>query len=320
MAYGIVFDETAGTIVLVLKQLAYLVALAREQHFGRAAESCHVSQPTLSAAIRNLEEDLGVPIVERGHRFNGFTAEGLIVLEHANRMLAERDAMKQGLDELAAGLSGRLRIGVVPTALPVVSHLTAPFNECYPRVVLTVLSLTSGEIMRGIDNFELDVGLTYLDNEPLPHVRAKPIYSEDYVFLTAADGPHAGRDAIPWAEAAKAPLCLLTADMQNRRIIDGIFRSVGEAPMPAVETNSIFNLCTHAAAGHWSSIVPSPLLRFFGMPRGTVAIPLTEPVTARTIGIVMSDRDPASPIARSLFNQVHALDPAEVLVPPIRAR
>ncbi len=261
-----------------------------------------------------------MPIVERGHRFNGFTPEGLLVLEHATRMLAERDAMRQGLDELAGGLSGRLRIGAVPTALPVVSHLTAPFYERYPRVVLTVLSLTSGEIARGIENFELDAGLTYLDNEPLPNVRAKPLYAEDYVFLTAAEGPHASRAAIAWAEAAKAPLCLLTADMQNRRIIDGIFRSVGEAPVPAVETNSIFNLCTHAAAGHWSSIVPSPLLRFFGMPLGTVAIPLVEPVTSRTIGLITSDREPASPMARSLFNQVIPIDPAELLVPPVRSR
>jgi DNA-binding transcriptional LysR family regulator len=293
----------APEISLVLKQLAYLVALAREQHFGRAAESCHVSQPTLSAAIRNLEEELGAPIVERGHRFNGF-------------ILNECASMQQGLQELGQGLSGRLRLGAVPTALPVVSHLTSPFYTRYPRVILTVLSMTSAEIARGIENFELDAGLTYLDNEPLSHVRSKPLYAEEYVFLTPAGGAFAGRDSLTWAEAAEAPLCLLTGDMQNRRIIDGIFRSVGCAPKPSVETNSIFNLCSHAAAGHWSSIVPTPLLRFFGMPQGTKALRLTEPQTSRTIGIIMSDREPASPVARSLFNQVKPLDPDEVLIPP----
>jgi DNA-binding transcriptional LysR family regulator len=301
---------------LVLKQLAYLVALAREQHFGRAAESCHVSQPTLSAAIRNLEEELGAPIVERGHRFNGFTPDGLVVLEHAQRILNECASMQQGLQELGQGLSGRLRLGAVPTALPVVSHLTSPFYTRYPRVILTVLSMTSAEIARGIENFELDVGLTYLDNEPLSHVRAKPLYAEEYVFLTPAGGAYAEHESITWAQAAEAPLCLLTSDMQNRRIIDGIFRSVGCAPKPSVETNSIFNLCSHAAAGHWSSIVPTPLLRFFGMPQGTKALRLTDPQTSRTIGIIMSDREPASPVARSLFNQVTALDPDEVLIPP----
>lgn len=104
--------------------------------------------------------------------------------------------------------------------------------------------------------------------------------------------------------------------MQNRRIIDGIFRSVGCAPVPAVETNSIFNLCSHAAAGHWSSIVPAPLLHFFGMPQGTRALALTDPRASRMIGLIMSDREPATPVARSLFNQVSPIDPAEVLVPP----
>jgi DNA-binding transcriptional LysR family regulator len=118
-----------------------------------------------------------------------------------------------------------------------------------------VLSLTSTEIQDGIDNFELDVGLTYLDNEPLERVVSKPIYQESYVLLTREDGPLGEHETITWAEAAELKLCLLTADMQNRRIIDGIFRSVGHSPAPAIETNSIFNLCSHAGIQGVSSIV-----------------------------------------------------------------
>ncbi len=300
---------------MVLKQLAYLVALAREKHFGRAAAACNVSQPTLSAAIRNLEAELGAPIVERGHHFQGFTAEGLVALDHAKRMLAEAEALSQGLAELGKGLTGRLRLGVVPTALPVVSHLTASFYARYPKVSVTVLSLNSNEIVRGIENFEIEAGITYLDNEPLPAVRAKPVYVETYVFLTSLDGPYANRDTITWAEASGAPLCLLTPDMQNRRIIDGIFRSVGVAPQPQVETNSIFNLCSHAA-GRWSSIVPRPLLYFFGVPRNTKALELTEPEASRSIGLIISDREPASPLAKSLFSMVEPVEPERVLRPP----
>ena len=79
---------------MVLRQLEYLAALAREKHFGRAARACHGTQPTLSAAIRLLEDDLGAPIVERGHRFVGLTAQGRLVLEHAHRMLAEASIKK----------------------------------------------------------------------------------------------------------------------------------------------------------------------------------------------------------------------------------
>jgi DNA-binding transcriptional LysR family regulator len=304
---------------MVLRQLEYLVALARERHFGRAALACNVSQPTLSAAIRQLEADLGAPIVERGQKFHGLTLQGRAVLDHAHRILAEADALRRDLEEMDKGLSGRLRLGAIPTALPIISHITGPFYARYPHVTVTVLSQTSQEIQRGIDDFELDVGLTYLDNEPLENVLAKPIYAEEYVFLTPIAGTFAGRETITWREAALAPLCLLTPDMQNRRIIDGIFRSVGAQPKPSVETNSIFNLCSHASSGQWSSIVPRQLLQFFGTPRETRAVELVEPQARRTIGMIMSDRVPPSPLARNLFAMDQPDDIARRVEPPIRA-
>jgi len=98
---------------MVLRQLEYLAALAREKHFGRAAEACHVSQPTLSAAIRLLEDDLGAPIVERGHRYVGLTPQGQVALDHAHRVLAEIENLRHELDEIDKGLTGRLRIGAI---------------------------------------------------------------------------------------------------------------------------------------------------------------------------------------------------------------
>ena len=289
---------------MVLKQLNYLVALAREKHFGRAALAANISQPTLSAAIRALEDEIGAPIVERGHRFNGLTREGELVLEHAKRILAECDALHQSLAEMGGGLKGRLRLGVIPTALPVVAMLTGPFHARYPGVTISVFSHTSMEIIRGLENFELEVGMTYLDNEPLDHVIAKPIYREDYVFLTPVGSRYAELSSISWAHAGEAPLCLLTPDMQNRRIINGIFLSVGCQPKAAVETNSILNLTSHVSAGHWSSIVPKPFLQTFGLPPATVAVPLVEPEVSRSVGLIRHERDPASPLARAMF--VHA--------------
>ena len=269
-----------------MRQLEYLVALAREKHFGRAAEACHVTQPTLSAAIRQLEEDLGAPIVERGHRYRRPDAAGPAGAgarpSHPRR---GRGSAPRASRNSTRALTGRLRLGAMPTALPIVSHLTAPFYARYPNVAVTVLSQTSQEIQRGIEEFELDAGITYLDNEPLERVQAKPIYVEEYVFLTPASGPLCAANAISWKEAAQAPLCLLTPDMQNRRIIDGIFRSVGATPKPSVETNSIFNLVSHASSGQWSAIVPRQLLQFFGIPNETRALELVEPSARRTIGL-----------------------------------
>ena len=303
---------------MVLRQLEYLIALARERHFGRAAEACHVTQPTLSAAIRQLETDLGAPIIERGHRYIGLTAQGKLALEHAQRILSDAQDLRQKILELDKGLTGNLRLGVIPTALPVVSHLTAPFYASFPNVTVTILSKTSQDIQRGVDDFELDAGITYLDNEPLERVRVKPVYTEEYVFLTPESGPYAGERTISWQHAAEAPLCLLTPDMQNRRIIDGVFRSVGMTPRPSVETNSIFNLVTHAASGRWSSIVPRQLLQFFGLPHGTRALELISPTAQRAIGLIMADRDPPSPLARNLLAMPIPRDLVGRITPPKR--
>lgn len=293
---------------MVIKQLVYLLALAREKHFGLAAERSHISQPTLSAAIRQLEDELQVPIVERGNRFIGFTPEGERVLDYARRIVADCDALRQELSELRQGLTGHIRIGVVPSALPIVSRITGPFALSHPRVSVSIQSLTSVEIQKQIDEFSLDVGLTYLDNEPVTRMRTLPLYREHYILLTPADGPFAGRDSVAWSEAAGVPLCLLSPDMQNRRIVDRIFQSVGKTPHPTLETNSIVTLCLHVSAGNLSSVMPHTLLDMPGLSDGTIALKLTEPEVSYGMGMVMPVREPAQPLARALFALARTLD------------
>jgi len=306
---------------MVIKQLVYLLALAREKHFGLAAERSHISQPTLSAAIRQLEDELQVPIVERGNRFIGFTPEGERVLDYARRIVADCDALKQDLSELRQGLAGHLRIGVVPSALPIVSRLTGPFAQGHPRVSVSIRSLTSAEIQKQIDEFALDIGLTYLDNEPVTRMRTLPLYREHYILLTPAQGPFARRDSVTWAEAAAVPLCLLSPDMQNRRIVDRIFQSVGKAPQPRLETNSIVTLCLHVSAGQLSSVMPHTLLDMPGLPGGTIALQLTLPEVSYAMGVVMPDRQPAQPLARALFALAPTLGLEQaVRWPPVPSR
>lgn len=293
---------------MVIRQLQYLAALARERHFGRAAKACNVSQPTLSAAIRQLEDEYGVPIVERGQRFVGLTPEGARVLDWAHRILADCDALDQEVAGLRGGLAGRLRLGVIPAALPAISLLTGPFVAAHPLVNITIVSQTSIDIQRGLDSFAIDAGVTYLDNEPLINVRTQLLYRERYLFLTAEDGPFAGRRTLNWAEAASVPLCLLTPDMQNRRILDGIFRGVNQKPRPAVETNSVVTLLSHVRFGSLSSVLPHPFLYLFGVPEGMRAIPLTSPAPTHEIGLVMADREPAPPLARALMDSATTAD------------
>jgi DNA-binding transcriptional LysR family regulator len=197
--------------------------------------------------------------------------------------------------------------------LPVVSLVTGPFARKHPLVRIAVLSMTSNEVMQGLADFELDAGITYLDAEPIGHVRSLRLYSEDYVLLTSEPDRFAGRTSVTWREAAELPLCLLTPNMQNRRIIDGVFRSVGRVPLAAVETNSIVNLCAHVRTGPWSSVMPRAILHLFGVPAGTRALRMVEPEAHKTMGLVASDRDPASPVTATLFEMAGALAIDEVL-------
>jgi DNA-binding transcriptional LysR family regulator len=298
---------------MLLKQLQYLAALAREKHFARAAAACDVTQPTLSAGIKQLEETFGVLIVERGQRFRGLTAEGERVLEWALHVLSDYDALSQELSGMRKGLTGRLRIGAIPTTLPITSFLTTPFVKLHPGVTITVLSKTSIEIQRALEDFELDVGLTYLDNEPLSRVRTVPLCQERYLLFTPARGPFTGRNEITWREAATLPLCLLTPDMQNRRILDACFREAGVHPDAAVETNSTIALYSHLRSGEWSTILPQTIVHLIGNIPEVRAIPLVEPAAKHTIGIIAPERDPLPPVAREFLEVVRDQRLAETI-------
>ena len=125
---------------MFIRQLYYLTALSKEKHFARAAEVCHVSQPTLSAGIQHLEEELGVAIVKRAQRFEGFTAEGERVLAWAQHIQANWEGLKQDVRGMCGDPSGELRCGAIPTTLPIVSLLTGPCRTRYPGITHCILS------------------------------------------------------------------------------------------------------------------------------------------------------------------------------------
>ncbi len=300
----------AGKIAdtMLLKHLQYLTALAKERHFARAAATCKVTQPTLSAGIKQLEEKLGLLVVQRGQRFEGLTPEGERVLAWAQRITADADSLEQEASRLRQALVGRLRLGVVPAALPSVPILASPLARRHPGVTLTVVSCTSVDIQAGIDEFSLDAGITYLDNEPLSHVRAIPLYREQYLLIMPAGGPLSGRSRITWKEAASLPLCLLTPDMQNRRILNTHFAEAGVRADPALETNSVFTLCALVRSGYWSSVLTHGFLPMLSGAEGISIVPLEGPSAAHTVGLVVPDRDPLPPTVTVLLEMLDGLD------------
>lgn len=293
---------------MLLRHLEYLDALARARHFARAAAACHVSQPALSAGIRRLETDLGVQVVRRGRRFEGFTPEGERVVLLVRRVLAEQDAMRQDLSSMAGALSGVLRIGAIPTALPVLSLLTAPFCEQHPLVRISVRSLSSREIVDQLADFQLDVGLTYVDGEPLGGVRTVPVYPESYLLLTPEEGELAGRAVVDWAELGSARLCLLLPEMQNRRILDRNLAEAGVVAAPLLEADTLSVLYGHVSTHHWSTVISAAWLQDFGVPDGMRAIPMRPPRRTHHVGLVLADREPPTMLARALLDVTRLLD------------
>jgi hypothetical protein len=140
-------------------------------------------------------------------------------------------------------------IAAIPTALPMVSTLTTPYRANHPDVNFTILSRTSIDVLKEIENLEVDAGLTYIDNEPLGRVTSIALYREEYRFLTSEDALLGDRQSVTWAEVGKVPLCLLTTDMQNRRIIDRILHAAGVEPAPTLQSNSMVVLYTTSVPG-----------------------------------------------------------------------
>ena len=291
----------------MLDKLEYLIALSREQHFGHAAETCRVTQPTLSAGIKQLEATLGVLLVQRGSRFIGFTPEGERTLDWARRIVGDARAMREEIKALRHGLTGQLRIAAIPTTLAMVAALTTPFRARHPDVRFTILSRTSIEILNALENLQIDAGLTYLDNEPLGRVSAVPLYHERYQLLTASDAPLGDRISVTWAEVATVPLCLLTPDMQNRRIIDGLLRAAGGELQPTLESNSMIALFAHVRTGRWASVMPAQLAETLGLTTTIRAIPIVEPEAMHTIGLVVPMREPMTPLTAALVAEARRL-------------
>jgi DNA-binding transcriptional LysR family regulator len=302
----------------MLDKLEFILALAREQHFGRAAEACGVTQPTLSAGVKQLEEQMGVLLVNRGSRFKGFTPEGQRVLDWARRIVGDTRAMRQEINAVRHGLTGRLRIAAIPTTLAMVAALTTPYRERHPNVQFTILSRTSLEILELLENLEIDAGITYVENEPLGRVNTVPLYHERYRLLTSADAPLGNRDTVTWAEVAEVPLCLLTPDMQNRRIIDRLLKSAGGESRPTLESDSMILLFSHVRTGRWASVMPAKIAETLGLTDTIRAIPITAPEAVQTIGLVVPARAPMTPIAAALVEEAKRVAPELEEGEPVR--
>ncbi len=291
----------------MIDKLEMFIALARERHFGRAAESLGITQPSLSAGIKQLESQLGVQLVHRGSRFGGLTPEGQRVLDWARQIVGDVRTMKQEMRAAHVGLSGNIRLAVIPTALPLVSSLTEAFNRTHPDVRFTIYSQSSVAILEAMEGLQIDGGITYLDNEPLGRMTSVPLYHEDYALVCHRESAEAAAAQVDWPDLGSVNLCLLTPDMQNRRIINQTLASYGATPVPTVESNSTVVLVAHVETGKWATILPRQMAGFLIEGRPLVMRPLAPSSRENRVGLISPDRDPQTPVMAALIETARKL-------------
>ena len=166
---------------------------------------------------------------------------------------------------------------------------------------MTIESLSSRDITQKLAEFDLDVAMTYLDDDTLGQVRKTPLYEERYLLLTPQHTELAELPVATWAQVAELPLCLLSPDMRNRRIMNGYFTDDGVTASPAIESDTVSGLYSHLHGNHWSTVISHAWLHMFGVPDGMRVVPLKSPAHGPRVGLVIAARSPEPVLARALL-------------------
>ncbi|MBG7218551.1 transcriptional regulator CynR [Pseudomonas aeruginosa] len=245
---------------MLLRHLRYLLAVAEHRNFTRAAEALHVSQPTLSQQVRQLEEQLRVQLLDRSGRSVRPTDAGELYLLHARRALRELEAAQRAIHEVRDLSRGRLRLGMTPTfTCYLVGALVDPFNQRYPGIELSLEELPQDALEAALIDDRLDLGVAFSEPGSV-EIDSQPLYLERLGLVLGAEHPAA--DA-PLAAAALAelPLALLRDDFATRRHIDAYLRQQGVTARVALEANSISAIVDVVRRGRLASILPEAVAR-----------------------------------------------------------
>jgi LysR family hydrogen peroxide-inducible transcriptional activator len=270
-----------------LRDLRYLVALADERHFGRAAERCHVSQPTLSAQIRKLEEYLGVSLVERQPRRVSLTEAGAKVVERARRLLLEADAIVELAKTDRDPLSGALRLGLIPTVGPyLLPHVVRRLKRELPRLKLMLYEHQTAPLLEKLRAGEIDMGILALP-VPLDGLEAEPLYDEPFTLAVPAGHRLADNERVRVEDLKGETLLLLEDGHCLRDQALEVCSRIRVQEEQDYRATSLETLRQMVAAGHGVTLMPqlaadSPL----GGARGMRTKTFVRPAPTRTIGAV----------------------------------
>ncbi|GMV50565.1 MAG: HTH-type transcriptional regulator CynR [Nitrospirae bacterium] len=288
------------------RHLRYFLAVADQLHFTKAAEGLHVSQPALSAQVKQLEEEVGVPLFDRVGRSVHLTRAGAIFRDHARRALREMDLARTAIAEEEGLQRGALTVGVVQTVNAyLIPAIVARFSSRYPLVSLKLDELSGPDIERGVEEGTLDVGIGFV---PVASERvvSQPLFEEDFVLITAPRHPLAKCRQLTLSALNHESLILLPALFCTRRLLDAGFEQAGIQPKVIVEMNSIEGILATVRTSRLATLLPRLSLGI-GRNQALRGIPLKHPTPRRGVGLLWKKGGYRSRAVMALAEEVQAV-------------
>jgi LysR family cyn operon transcriptional activator len=251
---GIAYDGE-----MELRHLRYFSAVADTLHFGRAARRIHVSQPTLSQQIRQLEEELGSPLFERARAGVRLTQAGELFRTYASRALEDVDAGRVAVGALRGLATGALRVGYPPSMRGVVVPALAAVLRRHPRLALSAEEALVRRVERRLADGKLDVGLAYAPARS-PDLDAEPVFDSRLALVVARGHPLAGAESVGMRQLVDEPFALLSRGLRVRGRVDAYFDAMRLAPHIALESNAVATVLAIVRAGLAVTVLPEPRL------------------------------------------------------------
>jgi len=270
--------------LIELRHLRYFLAVAEASHFTKAAAQLHLTQPTLSHQIRQLEGQLNLQLFDRIGRRIKLTAAGELLLPHARRVFRELEEAQSALGELHGLKRGELKVGIIQTINAcVIPEIVSRFSAAHPGLRITCNEMFVDEVESGLESGKLDLGISFL---PTMHatLEGEPLFTEDLVLVVPAGHRFTRQRSVNVRELADVPLVLLAGKFCTRQLIERAFAEAEVRPEVRVEMSSIESILLTIRESGLPSILPS--LALCQRDRGLVAVPITKPRPNRSVGLL----------------------------------
>ncbi|NWD67930.1 transcriptional regulator CynR [Pseudomonas gingeri] len=268
---------------MLLRHIRYLLAVADHRNFTRAAEALHVSQPTLSQQIRQLEDSLGAALFDRSGRSIRLTDAGEAYVRFARLALQDLEAGKRAMHDVQDLSRGSLRLAMTPTFT---AYLIAPllhrFNSLYPGITLSVEEMTQDRLEAALAEDRLDIGIAFTGMH-LADIQGEALFSETLSLMVGSIHPQAAGKALGARDLEQQSLVLLSQDFATRQHIDLYCRQHGIVPRIAIEANSISAIVELVRRGQLATILPAAIAVEHS---GLAALALTPALPQRTVALL----------------------------------